>query len=447
LFLNYLPFGKHMHILTAIPNCYFQSLERPNTQPREEFARGKSYGAADVRRLSWKDLFDSFTCTECGRCQEECPATNTNKPLNPRQVVHDIKVNLLENAVAIRKGAEQKIPLIGTAGEGSVSEDALWSCTTCGACIEACPVFIEQMPKIVKMRRHLVEMEARFPEELLNLFENMEQRSNPWGIAPSERTKWASLLTVKPYVAGETEYLLYVGCAGATDSHGKQVMVAIARLLDAAGVSWGILGREEKCCGDSVRRLGNEFVFDRMTRENVALLKEKGVTKVITYCPHCYSTLANDYRQFGLALEVVHHSQFLRDLAAQGKLAMSRKVESLGRIVYHDSCYMGRHNGVYDAPREAISRATGAPPIEMPRNRSRSFCCGAGGGKMWMEESLGTRINLARVTEALAEKPDTVCVICPYCMTMFEDGLKDEKAQNVRVKDVAEVLAEGLWKG
>jgi Fe-S oxidoreductase len=303
------------------------------------------------------------------------------------------------------------------------------------------------MPKIVKMRRHLVEMEARFPEELLNLFENMEQRSNPWGIAPSERTKWASLLTVKPYVAGETEYLLYVGCAGATDSHGKQVMVAIARLLDAAGVSWGILGREEKCCGDSVRRLGNEFVFDRMTRENVALLKEKGVTKVITYCPHCYSTLANDYRQFGLALEVVHHSQFLRDLAAQGKLAMSRKVESLGRIVYHDSCYMGRHNGVYDAPREAISRATGAPPIEMPRNRSRSFCCGAGGGKMWMEESLGTRINLARVTEALAEKPDTVCVICPYCMTMFEDGLKDEKAQNVRVKDVAEVLAEGLWKG
>jgi len=444
LFLNYLPFGKHMHILTAIPNTYFQSLETPNAQPREEFGPGKAYGAADVRRLTWKDLFDSYTCTECGRCQEACPAAGTGKPLNPRQVVHDIKMNLLANGPSLRRGGEPSLPLIGGGGEGSVSEDALWSCTTCGACMEACPVFIEQMPKIVMMRRHLVETETRFPEELLNLFENMEQRSNPWGIAQSERTKWASLLQVKPFVAGQTEYLLYAGCAGATDSHGKQVMASIALLLDAAGVSWGILGREEKCCGDSMRRLGNEFVFDRMAKENVALMKEKGVTKMITYCPHCFSTFANDYRQFGLEIEVIHHSVFLRDLVARGLIPLKGKVGSLGTIVYHDSCYMGRHNGVYDAPRDAIRRATGTAVVEMARSRNNSFCCGAGGGRMWMEERLGTRINRARVRQAMEKKPDTVCVICPYCMTMFEGGLKDEGAKDVKVKDIAEVLVEAL---
>jgi Fe-S oxidoreductase len=302
------------------------------------------------------------------------------------------------------------------------------------------------MPKIIKMRRHLVETESRFPDELLNLFEFMEQRSNPWGIAPSERTKWASQLTVKPFVAGQTEYLFYVGCAGATDSHGKLVAAAIARLLDAAGVSWGILGREEKCCGDSMRRLGNEYVFDRMAQENVALLREKGATKIITYCPHCFSTFANDYRQFGLEAEVIHHSVLLRDLLSQGKLKLPRKVDSLGTIVYHDSCYMGRHNGVYDAPREAIRVATGRAPVEMTRSRAGSFCCGAGGGRMWMEETTGTRINRTRVRESLEKKPDTVCVICPYCTTMFEDGLKSEGAKTVKVKDIAEVLAEGLPK-
>jgi Fe-S oxidoreductase len=358
--------------------------------------------------------------------------------------VHDIKINLLKNGPALRAGGAAALPLIGGGGEGSVAEEALWSCTTCGACMEACPVFIQQMPKIIKMRRHLVEMEARFPDELLNLFEFMEQRNNPWGIAPSERTKWASQLSVKPFVAGQTEYLFYVGCAGATDSHGKLVAVAIARLLDAAGLSWGILGREEKCCGDSMRRLGNEYVFDRMARENVALLREKGATKIITYCPHCYSTLANDYRQFGLEAEIIHHSVLLRDLLSERKLRLSRKIDTLGTIVFHDSCYMGRHNSVYDAPREAIRAATGRAAVEMPRSRANSFCCGAGGGRMWMEENSGTRINRARVRECLEQKPDTVCVICPYCTTMFEDGLKTEGAKSVRVKDIAEVLVEGL---
>ncbi|MDO9068895.1 MAG: heterodisulfide reductase-related iron-sulfur binding cluster, partial [Deltaproteobacteria bacterium] len=292
-FICYLPNSKHMHILTAIPNCFFRRLEKPNTQPRENFAIGNSFGISQVDRYSWKDLLDSFACTECGRCQNVCPASITGKPLNPRGVIHDIKVNLLNNADQLKRGEKPGMSLIGDDGEGSVSEESIWGCTTCGACMEACPVFIEQMPKIIQLRRHLVETEASFPEELLNLFENMEGRSNPWGIAPTERSKWSSQLDVKVFDKNTTEYLFYVGCAGSFDSRSKHVSVALAQLLDRAGVSWGTLGKDEKCCGDSVRRLGNEYVFDKMARENVSTFIEKGVRKVITQCPHCFTTLKN----------------------------------------------------------------------------------------------------------------------------------------------------------
>lgn len=442
VFMNYLPHSKHMHILTAIPNCFFRELGATGAQSREEFARGKRYGAAVVTDFTWKDLFDSFSCTECGRCQKACPAETTGKPLNPRRVIHDIKVNLLKNGPLVQKGLKPQ-SLIGE-GEGRTSEDALWSCTTCGACMTACPVFIEQMPKLVKMRRHLVQMKARFPDELLNLFENMESRSNPWGMAPGERTKWCTTLDVKPFEAGKTEYLLYVGCAGAFDSRQKHVTVALAAILDAAGVSWGILGKEELCCGDSLRRLGNEFAFDRMARENVRLFQEKGVTRVITQCPHCFSTLKNDYRQYGLELEVIHHSELLESLLGSGKLRLNRPVTELGSIVFHDSCYLGRHNDVYEPPRAVIAAATGNYPLELARSRADSFCCGAGGGRMWMEEHQGGRINLNRVEEALGTKSDTICVSCPYCMTMLEDGLKDLQAGRTKVRDIAEVVAEGL---
>ncbi len=445
LFINLLvPYTKHLHIITSILNCFLRRFELPNSQPWEEFAAGRSYGAAAVDQLTWKDLFDSFACTKCGQCQNVCPAGITGKPLNPRQVIYDIKLNLQRNGAALQQGGAAAVPLIGSAGAGSVAEDAIWACTTCGACMETCPVFIEQMPKLIKMRRHLVQMEAKFPEELLNLFENMEQRSNPWGIAPSERSKWHSILEVQPFEAGKTEYLFYVGCAGAFDSRSKQVTLAVATILNAAGISWGILGKEERCCGDSLRRLGNEYVFDRMAQENVKLFQEKGVTKVITQCPHCFSTLQNDYRQYGLELEVIHHSQLIDELLQSGRLKLKQQVTDLGRLVYHDPCYLGRHNSVYTAPRQVIATATGSAPLEMERHHNNSFCCGAGGGRMWLEEFLGTRINLTRVREALAEKPDTVCVSCPYCMTMLEDGLKDEQAGQVRVRDVAEVVAEGL---
>jgi Fe-S oxidoreductase/nitrate reductase gamma subunit len=445
-FMCYLPNSKHMHILTAIPNCFFRRLEKPNTQPREEFVIGNSFGVDRVDQYSWKDLLDSFSCTECGRCQNVCPAGLTGKPLNPRGVIHDIKVNLLENGSTLKKGESPQIPLIGDSGEGSVSEESIWSCTTCGACMEACPVFIEQMPKIIQLRRHLVESEAKFPEELLNLFENMEGRSNPWGIAPSERSKWCSQLNVKPFERGATEYLFYVGCAGSFDSRNKHVSVAVAQLLDKAGVSWGTLGKDEKCCGDSVRRLGNEYVFDKLAKENVALFIERGVTKIITQCPHCFTTLKNDYRQYGLELEVIHHSQLLQSLVQDGRLVLDKTAQAMGKTVFHDSCYLGRHNDVYDAPRSIIEAATGQAPAEAERNRNNAFCCGAGGGRMWMEEHTGERINLTRVNEVLEQKPDTICVACPYCMTMFEDGLKDVKVDNVLVRDVAEIMAEALLR-
>jgi Fe-S oxidoreductase len=445
-FICFLPHSKHMHILTAIPNCYLGSLDWPNTQPREHFAKGETYGVGSVENFSWKDLLDSYSCTECGRCQDACPATSTGKPLNPRQIVHAIKTNLLENGPALREGRKCTLPLIGPEGEGTNTEDAIWACTTCGACMEACPVLIEQMPKIIKMRRHLVETEARFPEELLNLFENMEQRSNPWGIAPGERGKWVSTMEVRPYAAGETEYLLYVGCAGSFDARAKHVAVALATVLDAAGISWGILGKDEKCCGDSLRRLGNEYLFEKMALENVELFRERGVTKVITLCPHCLTTLKNDYRQYGLELEVQHHSELIAELMQKGRLKLEGGAAGLGAISYHDPCYLGRHNGVFDAPRQVIEAATGTAPNEIERNGKDSFCCGAGGGRMWMEEFIGTRVNHARVDQALLGTPDTVCVACPYCMTMFEDGLKDRGAGSVRVRDIAEVVAEALRK-
>lgn len=449
VFMNFLPFSKHMHILTAIPNVFLRSLERPNSQVREEFAEGNSFGANSVDRLTWKDLLDSFSCTECGRCQDVCPAASTGKTLNPRLMVHAIKENLLGNGPLARRingsGAKKvaaSAHLIGE-GEDKSTEASLWNCTSCGACMEACPVFIEHLPKIVKMRRHLVQMEAKFPEELLNLFENMEQRSNPWGMAPSERSKWSAQLDLKTFEAGRTEYLLYVGCSGAFDARNKQVSVALTRVLDAAGISYGVLGKEEKCCGESVRRLGNEYLFDLMARENVEQFRSKGVTKVITQCPHCYNTLKNDYRQYGLEVEVLHHSEFIKGLLDNKALPLAQ-VQDLGKVALHDSCYLGRHNGVYEAPRETVRAVTGAPVAELGRSRENAFCCGAGGGRMWLEEHEGTPINRNRVKEAIGGKPDTICVSCPFCMTMFEDGLKDFSGSSAKVKDIAEIVALGL---
>jgi Fe-S oxidoreductase/nitrate reductase gamma subunit len=440
-FLNYLPYSKHMHILTSIFNCYFKSLEKVRTQPREEFKKGNTFGVGQVEQFTWKGLFDSYSCTECGRCSDSCPATLTEKPLQPRLVIHDIKMNLLHNA---KKDSAEALPLIGGGKEGSVAENVIWNCTTCGACMEVCPVFIEHVPRIVDMRRHLVEMKSKFPEELLTFFENMEQRSNPWGIAPAERIKWAADISVKPFEAGKTEYLFYVGCAGAFDARNRHTTVSLARILDKSGISWGTLGRDEMCCGDSLRRLGNEYIFDRMAKANIKMFAEKGIKKIITQCPHCYNTLKNDYRQYGIELEVIHHTELINNLVQSGKLKLKPSAD-LGKIVFHDSCYLGRYNSIFEAPRRVIAAATGEPPAEMERHKDKGFCCGAGGGRMWMEEKEGKLINVARVVEALKKQPQTVCVCCPYCMTMFDDGLKDKEASDkVQVLDLAEIVARAL---
>jgi Fe-S oxidoreductase len=443
-FMVFLPRSKHLHILTAIPNCFFAPLERPAPPEREQFRAGAVLGAERPDQFSWKDLFDGFTCAECGRCQRACPAQAAGKSLNPRQVVHAIKVNLLANAGALREGKPPLLPLVGGEGEGTVTEEALWACTTCASCLSECPVLIEQMPKIVKMRRALVQMHARFPDELLNLFENLEQRGNPWGIAPAERVKWSAGMEVAPFEAGRTEYLLFTGCAGALDSRCKTVTAALARCLAAAGVSFGTLGRDEPCCGDSLRRLGNEYVFEKMAVDNVRLFRERGVTRVITPCPHCFTTLGGDYRQYGISLEVVHHSQLLARLAREGSLPLVPAAGGQGAIAWHDPCYLGRHSGIYEEPRAALRSATGASPLELPRRRGKAFCCGAGGGRMWMEEHPATRVNLLRVDEALAAGAGTLAVGCPYCLTMFEDGLKDRGVAGVKVRDLAEVMAERL---
>jgi len=436
-FMNYLPYSKHMHVITALPNVFFRNFSQPVLMEREVFDIDTKFGVNRVDEFSWKDLLDSFTCTECGRCQDNCPANLTDKPLNPREMIHRIKDNLNANGKSVKNGA--KVKLIGD-GDQSIDKDSIWSCVTCGACMAACPVFIEHMPKLVKLRRYLVEMEAEFPEELLNLFENMEQRSNPWGIAPSERTKWCSMLNLNEF-SEETEYLLFVGCAGAFDSRSKQISLALTQVLDNAGVSYGILGKDELCCGDSVRKLGNEYLFEKMALKNVDMFIKKGVKKVITQCPHCFSTLKNDYKQYGLELEVIHHSELISQLISDGKLSLNK--QHAEKIVFHDSCYLGRHNNVYEAPRSIIA-GVGSEVLEMDRNLDKSFCCGAGGGRMWMEEDLGSRINVARVKQALDQSPDSICVACPYCMTMFEDGLKDLDSQNVRVQDIAELTAKAL---
>jgi Fe-S oxidoreductase len=449
LLLLLLPYGKFFHMVTAIPAVCLRRGNGPLLPPREEFTAGRRFGVGRVDDYSRKDLLDGFACTECGRCQEACPARATGKTLDPSLVVRAIHTNLQRNAPALKAGSPPPAPLLteGEGADGTIGEAEVWDCTTCGACMAQCPVGIEQMPKILSLRRHLVQMESRFPEELLSFFEHMENRSNPWGIAPGERTKWCTSLEARPFVADETVYLFYVGCAGAFDSRNKQVTLATARILDAAGVSWGILGRDERCCGESLRRLGNEYLFDRMARENVELFRRKGVKKVITQCPHCYTVLKNDYGQYGLELEVVHHSQFIKELVAAGRLSLNPDAAATGTTVFHDSCYLGRHNGVAEEPRQVIAAATGAPPLEMGRSRRESFCCGAGGGRMWLEEHRGTRINRNRVGEAVTLDPDTICVSCPYCLTMFEDGLKDTGAGDIRVRDISEVVVAAMAGG
>jgi Fe-S oxidoreductase len=447
-FLNYLPYSKHLHVLSSVPNVYFASL-RPRGALGKlnlEDENAEKFGAEDVTDLTWKQLLDGFTCTDCGRCTSVCPANNTGKVLSPRKIIMNIRQRTAELSPIILQGTqEQNAEAVGhRLLDNFVTEQELWDCTTCRACMQECPVMIEHVPAIVDMRRFLVLSESRFPPELTTTFKNLETNFTPWAFSHDTRADWARGLDVRMMadVDGKVDVLYWVGCAGSYDKRYEKVSRAMVKLLNAAGVNFAILGTEEKCNGDPARRAGNEYLAQMLITENVETLNRYNVKKIVTTCPHCFNTIKNEYPQFGGSYEVVHHTTLLQELVESGRLKISNEVRE--KATFHDSCYIGRYNGIYDAPRVLLSK-TGARLAEMPRSRDRGFCCGAGGARMFMEENEGKRVNIERTEEALRLSPETIATACPFCMTMMSDGVKAKDADEaVKVRDVAEILADSI---
>ena len=530
VFLVVVAYSKHLHIFTAPINVSAKRYPKalgplPAMESNgvkidfEDPGEDDTFGRGKIEDFTWKGMLDFATCTECGRCQSQCPAWNTGKPLSPKLVIMDLRDHLMAKAPYIiggkdmpeegaidfsagltddnvhsanghgvpesgfervrGSGPEQAArPLVGTAEMGGVIDpDVLWSCTTCGACVEQCPVDIEHVDHIVDMRRHQVLIESEFPNELNSLFKNLENKGNPWGQNAKERLDWTKGLDFEvPVFDGElsddTEYLFWVGCAGAFDDGQKKTVKATAELMHRAGVNYVVLGQEETCTGDPARRSGNEFVFQMLASQNVEVLnavfegREPGKRKIVTTCPHCLNTLGREYPQLDGHYEVVHHTQLLNKLVRDGKLVPVSAPDNAAPVTYHDPCYLGRHNEVYEEPRELVG-AAGATLTEMPRHADRSMCCGAGGARMWMEEHLGTqRVNVNRTTEAVetldgvgasAKGGDgsaaggTIAVGCPFCRTMLSDGLTEKQSEgageNVQVQDVSQMLLAAVKRG
>jgi Fe-S oxidoreductase len=451
-FLNYLPYSKHLHVLTSIPNVYFSSTKPKGAlQPINLEEEGvEKFGVSDVEDLTWKQLLDGYTCTECGRCTASCPANLTGKLLSPRKIIVDIRKRLSEKGSLLLDGALQDSNPTETDKSSDkkslvhdyITPEELFACTTCMACVQECPVNIEHVDAIVDMRRNLVLMESNFPPEVQSLFRNLESNSNPWAFSSSSRADWAEGLNV-PLIANaqEADVLFWVGCAGSFDNRYKKVSVAFTKLMQQANVKFAILGTEEKCSGDSARRIGNEYLAQTLMKENVETLNKYKVKKIVTSCPHCFHTLKKEYPQFGGNYDVMHHTDFLAQLLQEGKIKPIRDLKV--NLTYHDSCYLGRYNDVYDAPRELLESVQGIDIVEMERSRSKGMCCGAGGGRMWMEEKEGKRVNIERTEQALATNVTVISTACPFCMTMMTDGVKaKEMSEQVQVKDVSEILFE-----
>lgn len=458
-FLNYLPYSKHLHVLTSIPNVFFSHIGPNNAMEKIDFeAEGvETFGIVDVEDFSWKTLFDGYTCTHCGRCTSVCPANQTGKVLDPRGVIVAINERTIDKAPLILKKergeelteAEQQVwdkKLIGD----YVSPDALWACTTCGACMQECPVNIEHVPAIIGMRRSMVMMESSFNDEsalLPDIYSNMETNAVPWGgFAQADRANWAEGMGIKTAAEDPAmDVLFWVGCAGSYDERAKKISRSFAELMQAAGVEFRILGTEEHCNGDVARRTGNEYLADMLTKTNVETMQRYDVKKIVATCPHCFNTIKNEYPQFGGNFEVVHHTQFIKELIDTGKLKIDRASASKETITYHDSCYLGRYNEEYEAPRATLTNVPGLEILEVSRSKDRGLCCGAGGGRMFMEEHVGDRVNVVRTDELLATGAATIAVNCPFCTTMITDGVKAaDRIDDVQVRDVSEILLDHI---
>jgi len=469
-------YSKHLHIALAPLNVLFS--RRPNALGPLEPMRSNGkvldfeeadpdtdvFGLGKIEDFTWKGLLDMATCTECGRCQSQCPAWVTGKPLSPKQVILDLRDHAFAKAPYllaasddereklpddVKKEAER--PLVGKDG-GVIDPDVIWSCTNCGACVEECPVDIEHIDHIDGMRRHQVLIESAFPVEAAGMLRNLENKGDPWGMGEMRRAEWITELDFEiPVVDGtidpEIEYLFWVGCAGALEDRAKKTTKAIATLLHTAGVKFAVLGPAETCTGDPARRIGNEFVFSMLAQQNVETLNEAGAKKVVASCPHCFNTISREYPQLGGNYEVIHHTQLLARLVAEGRLQPVTAVEE--KLTYHDPCFLGRHNKVYTPPREILDAVPGVEATEMHRCKERGFCCGAGGARMWMEERIGKRINTERIEEALALEPDTISTACPYCLVMLGDAVAAKKSSGdapdtLEVVDVAQLLARSV---
>jgi len=429
-FLVYLPYSKHLHIAVAAINVYFGRTRARGRLEKVDFEKPEAevrFGSAQAADMTWKQMLDTISCTECGRCQEVCPAYNTGKPLSPKLLMMNLRDHLL---------ARSDEPIVPNA----VIDDVVWDCVTCGACVYECPVSIEHIDHVIDLRRNLVMVQSRFPEEAGAMLRDVDRTSNPWGKPQADRTQWAEGLGVRVLQPGEPapEVLFWVGCAPAFDERARRSAISTAKLMQEAGLDFAILGPRESCTGDPARRMGDEYTFQRLAGDNVATLNGAGVKKIVTTCPHCFNTLGNEYPDFGGSYEVVHHTEFLAGLVREGKLS---PVASDRKITYHDSCYLARHNEVRAQPRELVD-AVGVA-VEMPRNRERTFCCGAGGARMWMEEKRGRPINQERVREAAATGAETLAVACPFCTVMLDDGVRETGAK-LQVFDLATLLHEAV---
>ncbi|MGH2750529.1 MAG: (Fe-S)-binding protein [Actinomycetota bacterium] len=461
-FLVYLTYSKHLHIITSGFNVLFTS-ERPKgaLEPMhidiEAMSEDDTFGARVVTDLSWKQMLDGMTCTECGRCQSQCPAWSTGKPLSPKLIIMDLRDQLFEHGPRLldakRASEEELKSAVGTLpplNPQVIEDEVIWDCTTCGACVQACPVNIEHIDVIVDMRRNLVMGESRFPREMQGALQNLETTGNPWGQPPQAREEWMRGTSkqqplVIPHISDnpEADVLLWVGCAGAFDDRNKRVMYDLGKLLQMANVNFAVLGGEESCTGDPARRMGAEYIYQMLAEQNIEVLKGYEVKKILTACPHCFNTLFNEYPQFGGRFEVLHHTEYLNQLLKEGRLKPNR--EMAATITYHDPCYNARHNDVWKGAREVIESIPMASYREMHRHGHGTFCCGAGGGRMWMEERMGKKMNMERTDEALASASDTLAVGCPYCNIMLTDGVDERHAsEDMVVRDVAQILLESI---